>query len=87
MIRGWHRISAGWYRYTNAADKTLAYAERHRSLWDVDVLPLGDAAQAVRLSESPHTLREAKGLAERAYPSLTKSALARQSEALTRHGH
>ena len=85
--RGWHKISIGWYRYTNAAGKTLAYAERYRSFWDVRVLPLADAAQAVTLSASPSTLREAKEVAERAYASLSESALSRQEAALRLHGH
>ena len=84
---GWHRIDAGWYSYTNAAGKTLAYAQRYRSFWNVTVLPMADAAQQVTLSESPKTLRESKGLAQRAYLSLTKSALERQAAVLAKHGH
>lgn len=84
---GWHRISTGWYEYTNAASKTLAYVQRNHGQWDVTVLPMADDDQHVTLSECPKTYREAKGLAERAYLSLTKSALARQAEALKKHGH
>ena len=81
----WTMILPGWYRYTNSAGKTLAYAERYRSFWNVTVLPMADAAQAVKLSESPKTLCDAKGLAERSYGSLTRSALIRQNEAVAKH--
>lgn len=84
--RGWHKITTGWYRYTNAAGKTLAYAERYRSFWNVTVLPMADDAQQVHLSASPATFREAKSVAETAYLHLTKLALARQAEALAWHG-
>lgn len=84
---GWHRIMTGWYRYDNAAGKTLAYVQRYRSFWNVQILVMADAAQTVSLSESPHTLREAKGLAERSYRSLTKAAIARSNESLAKHGH
>lgn len=82
--KGWHQINTGWYRYTNAAGKTLAYAERYRSFWNVTVLPLADAARSFKLSESPKTLREAKGLAERAYLSSSKACLEEDAAALAR---
>lgn len=69
--RGWHRIMTGWYVYTNAAGKRLAYVQRNRSFWDVTVLPMGDPAREITLTASPHTYREAKALAESQYKSLT----------------
>lgn len=82
--KGWHRISRGWYQYTNAAGKTLAYAERYRSFWNVTVLPMADQARKVDLSASPPTLREAKSVAEIAYKHLTVQAIKADREELDR---
>jgi hypothetical protein len=81
---GWRKIQAGWYEYTNAAGKVLAYIERSGSVWVSRVLPMADEAQAVTLSGAPRTLAEAKDQAERGYKSLTISAIRRDNETRAR---
>lgn len=73
--RGWHKITRGWYQYTNAAGKVLAFAERTGSTWAVEILPMADAARAVNLSARPGTLADAKVVAENAYKHLTQVCL------------
>lgn len=85
--RGWHRILSGWYKYTNAAGKTLAFAEKSRGFWAVTVLPMADPAQEIRLSATPRTLRDAKQVAETVYKHQTALALKRQAEERARVGH
>ncbi|MFF7198288.1 hypothetical protein ACFZAM_31840 [Streptomyces sp. NPDC008079] len=82
---GWRQITAGWYGYTNTAGKTLAYVMREGRAWAVTVLPMADAEQRVKLSERARTIKDAQQVAESAYRSLTKSALARQDKALSVH--
>lgn len=77
--KGWHKITTGWYRYTNAAGKTLAYAEKYRSFWNVTVLPAAEDALALKLSASPSTLREAKQIAETVYKHQTAKVLAERN--------
>lgn len=77
---GWRKIQAGWYEYTNAAGKVLAYIEKSGGRWVSRVLPMADQARAVTLSAPPRTLAEAKGQAERGYKSLTISAVKQDNE-------
>lgn len=83
--RGWHKIVSGWYRYTNADGVTLAYAQKYRSFWRVTVLPAGQDALSLRVSDTPGTLREAKAIAERIYKSLTPRVLTEQAAAVAAH--
>jgi hypothetical protein len=76
QTRGWHRITKGLYRYTNAAGKSLAYAGKEAKGWEVLVIPMADPAREFKHRTKPATLREAKVLAEDAYLSSTLSALA-----------
>ena len=77
---------AGMYFYTNEAGKDLALIERYRGFWNITVYVKGEAARQVTLSASPHTLREAKGIAERAYKSLTLAAIEADRAKLKRAG-
>lgn len=83
---GWHRVVAGWYRYTNASGKTLAFAERRYGLWDVKVLPMGDDSRAFT-PKGPlvKTFREAKVVAQEAYLLATRRAIEQEIEVRAKH--
>jgi hypothetical protein len=87
MNKGWGKILKGYYRYTNAAGKTLAIIERTGAHWHVTVFMKGDAAGEVNLSAKPRTMREARALAESSYKSLTVGALKRERAELARLGY
>jgi hypothetical protein len=83
-VRGWHKITKGLYRYTNAAGKSLAYAGREAGGWEVLVIPMADPAREYKHTTKPSTLRDAKLLAMAAYKASTAQVLEEDAKILAR---